>query len=220
MKVILVGGGRPLYFLAQTFRMKDHAVTIINRDATECARLARQIDATIVHGDGGDQKILEEAGNRAADVVLAATPSDPDNLITCHLARARFAVPRAVALVNDPENQSIFHELGIDAISTSLTVASLIEQRAALDQVTDLIPAGEGKVMISEITLTHSFPMAGKRVAEIDFPRDALIAVVMRDGETVIPRGDTELRCGDRVLLVTLSGSRDQALKLLTGKSP
>ncbi|MCB9878209.1 MAG: NAD-binding protein [Planctomycetes bacterium] len=218
MKVIIIGGGRSLYFLAQTFRKKGHAVTIINRDAAECTKLAQQIDATIVHGDGSDQRILEEAGARAAAVVLAATPSDPDNLIACQLAKTRFTVPRAIALVNDPDNQSIFRQLGIDAISTALTVASLIEQRATLDQVTDLIPAGDGKVTISEVTLTESFSFAGRPVAEIEFPRDALIAVVIRNGETVIPRGDTELRVGDRVLLVTLSDSHERALNILTGE--
>lgn len=218
MKVIIIGGGRSLYFLAQTFGRKGHTVTIINLDAAECARLAGQIDATIVHGDGSDQRILEEAGARAADVVLAATPSDPDNLIACHLARTRFTVPRAIALVNDPDNQSVFRDLGIDGISTALTVASLIEQRAALDQVTNLIPAGDGKVTISEVTLAESFPQAGRPIAEIEFPRDALIAVVIRDGETIIPRGDTELSVGDRVLLVTLSETHDQALKVLTGE--
>ena len=218
MRVILIGGGRSVYFLAQTFRRQNHTVTIINRDAAECARLAGQIDATIVHGDGTDQHILEEAGARCADVVLAATPSDPDNLIGCQLARSRFAVPRAIALVNDPDNQSIFRELGIDAISTAITVASLIEQRAALDQVPNLIPAGEGKVTISEVMLTESFPLAGKPISTIAFPRDALIAVVFRDGESIIPRGDTELRAGDRVMLVTVSASHGQALKVLTGR--
>lgn len=218
MKVIIIGGGRSLYFLAQTFRKKGHAVTIINRDAAECTRLAQQVDATIVQGDGSDQRILEEAGARAAAVVLAATPSDSDNLIACQLAKTRFTVPRAIALVNDPDNQSIFRQLGIDAISTALTVASLIEQRAALDQVTDLIPAGDGKVTISEVTLTESFSHAGRPVSEIEFPRDALIAVVIRGSESVIPRGDTELRVGDRVLLVTLSESHEQALKILTGE--
>jgi trk system potassium uptake protein TrkA len=178
--------------------------------------LARRIEATIVLGDGSDHRILEEAGARSTDLVLAATPSDPDNLVICQVARARFEVPRAVALVNDPDNLGIFRDLGIDAISTSLTVASLIEQRLAFDQVTNLIPANEGKVMITEVTLAPSFPLAGRPIAGIELPRDCLIAVVMRDGETIIPRGSTELRCGDRVLLVTLSASRDEALRILT----
>ena len=217
MRVILVGGGRPLYFLAQTFLAKGHDVTLVNRNAGECSRLAQQIKATVVHGDGSDPRILEEAGARGADIVLAATPSDPDNLITCRLAQARFEVPRAVALVNDPENQSVFRQLGIDAISVSSTVASLIEQLAVRDQVTDLIPAGGGRVMISEVVLDASSPLDGRRIGEIEFPRKALIAMVMRETETIIPRGDTELRRGDRVLVVTLAEERDEALRLLTG---
>jgi trk system potassium uptake protein TrkA len=220
MKVILVGGGRPLYFLAQTFLGKGHSLTIINRNPDECERLARELeDAIIVKGDGSDRRILDEAGARGADVIIAATRSDPDNLIACHLARARFEVPRAVALVNDPENQSIFRELGIDAIWTSQTIASLIEQRTALDLVTNLIPAAEGKVTISEVTLSADSPVLGRSLAQIeDFPKDALIAVVTRDGEPLIPKGVTELRENDRVLLVTLSGIHAHALKLLTGK--
>lgn len=217
MKVILVGGGRPLYFLAQAFRAKGHAVVVVNRDSADCVRLKRTLDATIVHGDGSEPRILEDAGARSADVVLAATPSDPDNLITCQLARSRFAVPRAVALVNDPENEAVFRALGIDAISTASTVASLIEQRTALDQVTDLIPAGGGRVTISEVTLTDSGRATGRPIAEIAFPRGALIAIVMRDGEAIVPRGDTTLAIGDRVLMVSLAESRDAALRILTG---
>jgi trk system potassium uptake protein TrkA len=219
MNVILVGGGKALYFLGLTFLSKRHSVTVVTRNVADCTRLARQIDATIVHGDASDPKILEEAGAREADVVLAATPSDPDNLVICQMARIRFHVPRAVALVNDPDNQSIFQALGVDAISTSLTVASLIEQRAALDQVTNLIPAGEGKVQISEIALNETSPVVGCRLAEIELPRDSLIAVVIRDGETLIPRGTTDLRAGDHVLVVTLSEAHGPALKVLTGQS-
>lgn len=219
MKAILVGGGRPLYFLAQTFLAKGHVVTIINSEAEECARLAGRLAATVVHGDGSDLRFLEEAGARTADLVLAATPSDPDNLVACQLAKSRFAVPRVVALVNDPDNQDVFQALGVEAISTSLTIASLLEQRAALDQVTNLIPAGDGRVTISEVVLSDDVPLGGKAIGKADFPRDALIAVVIRGAETIIPKGDTSLAHGDRIVLVALAGARDRALKVLTGSS-
>lgn len=217
MKVIIVGGGRAVHFLAQTFARNGHAVTIINRDAAECVRMANRLSATIVRGDGTEHRLLEEAGARAADVVLAATASDADNLICCQLARARFAVPRAIALVNDPDNRVVFEELGIDAISTALTVASLIEQRATLDRVTNLIPASDGAVSIVELTLDATFAPRERSIATLGLPRDALIAVVTREAETIIPRGDTELRVGDRLLLVTLAKSHARALEILTG---
>ena len=217
MKVILVGAGRALYFLAQTFRRNGHAVTLVVRDAAECARLATETEATVVHGDGSNARVLEDAGARVADLVLAATASDADNLVVCQEARIRFAVPRVVALVNDPDNQAVFKSLGVDAISTALTVAGLVEQWATCDQVTHLVPAGNGKVTIAEVTLGAGFAGHDRPIVELGFPRDALIAVVMRDGETLVPSGATHLLRGDRVLLVALAGSHAGALRRLTG---
>ncbi|MEQ8765349.1 MAG: TrkA family potassium uptake protein [Planctomycetota bacterium] len=219
MKVILVGSGRTLYFLGQTFVAQGHSITIIDRDSDDCLKLARNLKATIVQGDASEPSILEEAGARGADIVLAATESDPDNLIICHMAQSRFGVPRAVALVNDPDNQNIFRKLGVDAISTSLTVASLIEQRAAFDQVMNVIPASEGRVMISEVALDERSPVVGLRLADVQLPEDALIAVLNRGSETLIPRGHTVLESGDRVLVVMLTRSREATLFKLTGQS-
>lgn len=218
MNVLLVGGGRPFQFLAQRFVASGHHVTMINRDAAECKRLARLVQGTVVQGDGSDERILEEAGARTAGIVLAATEADADNLLICQTARTRFGVPRAVALVNDPDNQEIFQALGIDAISTALTIASLIEQRAELDQVTELIPAAQGKATLSEIVLTSDCSAIGKRLADLAVPRDALVAVLLRNGDAVIPRGDTVLGAGDRVLVVALAKARDTALAFFAGK--
>lgn len=219
MNVLLVGGGRPVQFLAQRFAAAGHAVTLVCRNRAECRRLSRLVEGTVVQGDGSDERVLDDAGARGARIVLAATSSDPDNLIVCETALSRFGVPRSVALVNDPENQVVFQKLGIDAISTALTIASLIEQRAALDQVTELIPAVEGQVTMTEVVLAPNSPVIGARLADAALPRDALVAVVVRNGGAVIPRGDTVLRGGDRVVLVTLAKARDAALALLTASA-
>lgn len=218
MRVLLVGDGRPILFLGQAFRSKGHHLTVIDPLPEECARLASRLDAIIVNGDGSDPAVLEEAGARSADIVLAATTRDADNLVVCQLARSRFGVPRSVALVNDPDNQRLFGELGLEALSTSLTIASLIEQRASISEVTDLIPAVGGRVSISELRLGEDFALDGWRVRDIGLPRDALIAVLMRGSETLVPRGETPLHSGDRLLLIALSGSMERALRLLTGQ--
>lgn len=217
MRLLVVGGGRPVQFLAQRLLSARHGVTVICRSPGECRRLARLVDTTIVQGDGSDERVLSDAGARSADVVLAATPSDPDNFVVCQTAKARFEVPRAVALVNDPENQPVFQALGIEAVSTALTVASLIEQRAALDQVTELIPALQGQVTMSEVTLSPASPVVGRRLADITLPHQALVAVLVRDGAVEVPRGATVLEAGDRVLVVTLAAAREPTLALLTG---
>lgn len=219
MKVVIVGGGNPVYFLCRTFLAKGHKVTLIDRSHDDCERIARRTKATVLHGDGTDPAILEEAGAHGADALLAVTPNDQDNLAACQLARVQFEVPRAVALVNDPDNEAVFGKLGVKAFSTVRAIASMIEQRAGLDEVLNLIPAAEGKVNITEVKLPPSAPVAGKTLRELALPPDCLVAVVLRNGDAVVPRGDTELRSGDRLVVITLPANHGPVLKALTGET-
>ena len=153
MKVLIVGGGTTLFFLCRTFAARGYEVVVINRDREECVQLARELSATVVCGDGSDAAVLKDAGAMAADAVLAITPNDEDNLVTCQLAALKFGVPRAVALANDPDNAEVFEKLGVSSFSTTRSVSSLIEQRASLEQITNLLPVGEGRVNVTEVVL-------------------------------------------------------------------
>ena len=219
MKVLIVGGGRAVYFLCRTFLAKGHDVAVINREREECVRMARRLKATVVHGDASDPTILDEAGAHGADAVLAVTPHDQDNLAICQLAAVQYGVPRTVAMVNDPDNEEVFQKLGVAAFSTTRTIASMIEQRTALDEITNLIPVGEGKVNITEIKLQPDSPVVGKTLRGLSLPSDSLIAVVLRQGEAVIPRGDTELRTGDQIVLITLPANHGPVLRAITGET-
>lgn len=217
MKLIIVGGGKTLYFLTRNFTAKGYAVVIINRNREECVRLARQLTATVVFGDGSDARMLKEAGAMSADVVLAITPNDQDNLIICQVASIQFGVPRAIALANDPDNTAIFEKLGVSAFSTTHIVGSLIEQRASLEQIINLLPVGEGRVNVTEIVIDTNAPVAGKFLRDIVLPENALVAVVMRDHQAIVPRGASRLVAGDRVVLITLPENHGAVLKAFTG---
>ncbi len=218
MKVLIVGGGNTLYFLCRNFTAKGYEVVVINRNREECVQLARQLSATVVCGDGSDAGILKEAGVMGADAVLAITPNDQDNLVICQLASLQFGVPRAVALANDPDNVEIFERLGVSAFSTIRIVGSLIEQRASLEQITNIVPVAEGRVNVTEIVLDAGFPVAGKLLKDIELPENALVAVVIRDKESIVPRGATRLLAGDRVVLITLPENHGPVLKAFTGE--
>jgi len=153
-----------------------------------------------------------------ADVVLAITPNDQDNLVICQLASLQFGVPRAVALANDPDNAEIFQNLGVSAFSTTHIVGSLIEQRASIEQITNLLPVAEGKVNVTEIALDAGFPVAGKLLKDIELPENALVAVVIRESQPIVPRGATRLLAGDRVVLITLPENHGPVLKAFTGE--
>jgi trk system potassium uptake protein TrkA len=217
MKVLIVGAGKTLYFLCRNFTAKGYEVVIINRDRAECVQLARQLSATVVCGDGSDAVILKEAGAIDADAVLAITPNDQDNLVICQLAAIQFGVPRAIALANDPDNAEIFEKLGVSAFSTTKIVGSLIEQRASLEQIINLLPVGEGRVNVTEIILDAGSPVAGKLLKDIVLPENALVAVLIRDNQPIVPRGANQLQTGDRVVLITLPENHGAVLKAFTG---
>jgi len=218
MKVLIVGGGKTLYFLCRNLTAKGYEVVIVNRDKTECVQLARQLSATVVFGDGSDVRILKEAGAMRTDAVLAITPNDQDNLVICQLASLRFGVPRTMALANDPDNAEVFNRLGVSAFSTTHIVGSLIEQRASLEQIINLLPVGEGRVNVTEIVLDADSPISGKRLKDINLPQNALVAVIIRDNQPIVPRGANELMAGDRVVLITLPENHGPVLKAITGE--
>jgi len=218
MKILIIGTGKTLYFLCRNFTAKGYEVVIINRDRGECVHLARQLSALVVCGDGSDAKILKEAGAMGADVVLAITPNDQDNLVICQLASIQFGVPRAIALANDPDNAEIFEKLGVSAFSTTHIVGSLIEQRASLEQIINLMPVGEGRVNVTEIMVEPDSQVAGKLLKDVDLPENTLVAVVIRDNQPIIPRGFNMLTGGDRVVLITLPENHGRALKAFTGE--
>jgi trk system potassium uptake protein TrkA len=218
MKVLIVGGGKTLYFLCRSFTSKGYEVVIINRDREECVQLARQLSAMVVCGDGSDATVLKEAGAMGADVVLAITPNDQDNLIICQLASIQFDVSRAIALANDPDNAEIFEKLGVSAFSTTHIVGSLIEQRASLEQIVNLLPVGGGRVIATEVVLDPHSPVAGKLLKDIVLPENALVAVVIRNNQPIVPRGANQLLAGDRVVLITLPENHGLVLRAFTGE--
>ncbi|MBN1931507.1 MAG: TrkA family potassium uptake protein [Desulfobacterales bacterium] len=219
MKVLIVGGGKTLYFICRNFIAKGYEVVIINRKKDECIQLARQLSAMVICGDGSDAAILKDAGIIGADAVLAITPNDQDNLVICQLASLKFGVTKVLAMANDPDNTEIFEKLGVSAFSTTQIVGSLIEQRASLEQVLNLMSVGEGRVNVTEIILDVDSPVAGKVLKDIDLPENALIAVLIRDNQPIVPRGANNLLAGDRLVLITLPENHGSALKVFTGES-
>jgi trk system potassium uptake protein TrkA len=218
MKILIIGSGKTLYFLCRNFTSAGYDVVIINRNRRECQNLAKELKAKVVYGDGSDVKVLMEAGAMGADVVLAITPHDQDNLIICQLAAIQFGVTRTVALANDPDNVEIFEQLGVRTFSTTLIIGSLIEQRASLEQIINLLPIGGGRVNVTEILLDEESPVVGKHLKNIALPENVLIAVLIRNGQPIIPGGATQLRAGDRIVLVTMPANHGPALKAITGK--
>ncbi|MBX2999754.1 MAG: TrkA family potassium uptake protein [Caldilineaceae bacterium] len=220
MKCILVGGGKTAYFLARDFISKGYEVALIVRNGEEATALSRQVRAPVLRGDGSNPLLLEDAGARQADVLLALTPHDEDNLVACQLAQRMYGVPRTIALVNDPENEEIFRQLGITvAVSATRIIATLIEEQTSFDDITNLFAVAEGRIMVTEVHLSADAPAVDKTLQALNLPEGALVAGIVREETTIVPRGTTRLQRSDRLILVAQPDNYGVLLRALIGEA-
>lgn len=214
MRVILVGGDKIVYSLAQQFTRRDYHVTVINHDLVDCHDLVRHTDATVILGDGTSPSGLDEAGARRADAVIALTSDDQDNLVACQIASRKFGVPKTIALVNDPENEAIFRRLGVKiAFSATRIIASIIDQETDFENITALMPLARGRISVKDVRLTRGSPAVGKTLQELG--TEALIACIIRNEEVILPRGATELMAGDHLILISKPENEQRDLEIL-----
>jgi len=218
MRVIIIGGSKTVYFLTRQFMRRNYHVTILNLDPSLCRMMAQDTKATVVIGDGTDVNRLEEAGARQADVFLALTNHDQDNLIACQLAKNLFGVPRTIALVNDPDNEEIFLRLGVTvAFSATRLIGSILDQETDFDSITAYLPLAEGRVGVTDVELTEDAPAVGKTLIELELTDKALIACIIRDDEFIVPRGSTRLQVNDHLLLISHPEDLKQNIETLCG---
>ncbi|MBS3956888.1 MAG: TrkA family potassium uptake protein [Clostridiales bacterium] len=222
MYIVINGGGKVAAYLARTMLNAGHDVAIIEKRAEIVERLVAELPrhALIIHGDGCDSLFQEDAGTGRADVFVASTGDDDDNLVACQLAKVAFAVPRAIARVNNPKNEHIFNKLGIEAISSTTIISRMIEEEATVGDIRTLIALRKGNMAIVEIELpTDQCVVCGKRIADLNLPAECvLVAIVRGEDEVVTVRGDTELQPGDTIIAFTAVERERELKRVLTGK--
>src|SRR2546423_7667041 len=198
MYIIIVGGGGVGYYLARTLVKAHHEVLLMERDRSEHKRLAEELGEVVMQGDGCEVRIMEEAGGARADAVVAVTGDDDDNLVICQMAKMHFNVPRTIARVNDPRNESLFHRFGIDAtVSSTKIIYNLIEQEIEVNEVIPLAALRRGNIEIVEVEIGAKSRVLNRKVQEARLPEDALIISIIRGEHGMSPTIDTSFEMGD-----------------------
>jgi trk system potassium uptake protein len=218
VKAIIAGAGNVGTFLAADLHEAGHQVLVIEKVPEIVARAEPTLSVQWLLGDACEVSVLEAAGTAEADVVVAATGDDEDNLVVSLLAKQEFAVPRVVARVNHPKNQWLFNETwGVDvSVSTPLLLSALAEEAVTVGSMVRLLQLDRGEARLVEVTLAEESPAVGQSIGDLGIPRDASIVAVLRDGHVVVPRGGTTLTTGDEVLaLVTSSDETEEAVRRL-----
>ena len=219
MKVSIAGGGVVGQSIAQDLVKNGHEVLIVESDAAVVARQPEEPGIRWYAGDACEVSTLQRSGWGDAEVVVAATGDDEDNLVVSLLSKQEFAVPRVIARVNHPKNRWMFNETwGIDvSVSIPHLITALVEEAVSVGTLVRLLHFAEGKAGLVEVTLAEGSPALERQLSELGMPRDASIVAVVRERRVVVPRGDTVLLAGDEVIALVTSESEDAVRRILVG---
>lgn len=220
MKVVVAGAGNIGRHLAVDLAQRGHEVTLVEVADAVLARVNAESVITI-RGDACAPPVLERAGAREADVVVAATGDDEDNLVISLLAKEEFAVPRVLARVNNPANEWLFDEQwGVDlAVSPPHMLTALVEEEVSTGDLVSIMRLQRGQVELVEVRLDDRSPAINRRVQDLDLPSDVTLVAVVRDGHVTPCRGTTPLAAGDEVLALCATGRQDELRARLVGST-
>jgi len=212
MKALIAGAGRLGTQIAQVLAAARNDVTLVDIDDDRIAGLEGHLPVRLLAGDACEPDILEHAGVLTADLVIATTGDDEDNLVISLLAKRQFEVPRVAARVNDTENTWLFDQKwGVDtAVPAATPLISLIEEATGATDTVALLRLSKAGVDVIETAITPQSRAAGRALAEITLPAGTVIATVIRDGQPTVPTPDKRLRPGDELLVVSHAATEQE----------
>jgi trk system potassium uptake protein TrkA len=217
MFAIVAGGGKVGSNVARTLLRRRHEVTLIEQRRDRYELLEQEFEYQVQNGDATELFVLERAGiGRPADIVIAVTGDDEDNLVIGQLAREKYGIERVVARVNDPRNQQLFELLGLaQTVSATQMVLGLIEHEVPAHELIHLLELRKENLEIVEVEVDDGAPAAGRRVEQLSLPEGARLISVMRNGKAEIAVGSTRLEAGDQVLAILEPGREHELRRIL-----
>lgn len=210
MYVIIAGAGKVGWNLARELIAKGSEVTLIESDRSWYLTVEQELEHAVHYGDATELWVLERAGIQRADLVIAVTGDDEDNLLICQIAKEKYLCERIIARINNPRNRRWFEMLGIaPAVSATDLILRLIEHEVPDYGLVHLLDLRDEELEIIEVEINEGSPVAGKTVAEVDLPDGSLIISLLRGGKGFVPKANSEILAGDEMLLVLDPGLED-----------
>jgi trk system potassium uptake protein TrkA len=222
MFIIIVGGGKVGTYLARGLLKQQHEVVVIEKDGKKAQMMTNLLETDVaIVGDGCDPNVLLQAGIARADVVVADTGDDEDNLVVVLIAKKQ-SKARCIARVNNPKNKMIFESLDtekpVTVISSTEIILAHIDDRLNNFNLEPLARVGKGDLELVQLSIPAGSPARGKRVADLDLPRGCVVVAVDRGaGDVVIPNGDTTIAAGDDVIAMIKREARQDVCDVLVG---
>ena len=219
MYIVVIGGGRLGYYLAKALLDEDHEVLIIEKDAPICENIVAELGSICIRGDGCEVSILTEVGTGRADMLIAVTGDDEDNLVTCQVAKHKFNVPRTIARVRNPQNEAIFKKLGVDVtVSSTNIILERIAEEVPTYPLTHLLSITDKGLEIVEIKIPPDATTVGKAIKELSLPKGSTLSLIIRkEHKPFAPKSTTILEAADQIIAVTTPESEEELRATLRG---
>jgi trk system potassium uptake protein TrkA len=222
MFIIIVGGGKVGTYLARALLAQEHEVVVVEKDPRRAQMMSNVLESEIAMvGDGCDPLVLDQAGVRRSDIVVADTGDDEDNLVVCLIAKKN-SNARVISRVNNPKNKQIFESIDrerpITLISSTEVILDAINDQVNARDYAIITKLKDGDLELLKLVVGDAAHSNGKKITEIGLPRSSIVVAVDRPGEElVIPNGDTQIKAGDQVIVMIRKDNRDEVRKALAG---
>lgn len=220
MYIVIVGGGRIGYYLTKTLIEEGHEVVIIEKEAALVETLNNEFGSICVQGDGCELATLIQVGTKRADMFIAVTGEDPDNLVSCQMAKQQFNIPRTVARIRNPGNEALFKQLGVDVtVSGTNVILEYIQEELPTHPLTHLMDIEESGEVIVVIRIPDNAASIGQPIRNLDIPEESKLVLVINATNIKhrIPTKNTVIKSGDRIIATTTRKQEDQLREALTG---
>jgi trk system potassium uptake protein TrkA len=215
MYVIIAGAGKVGWNLARELVEDGHEITVIESDRDRYMVVEEELEHAVHYGDATELWVLERAGIARADMVIAVTGDDEDNILISQVAKEKYLVENTIARANNPRNVAHFELLGIrPVVSATDLILRLIEHEVPHHGLVHLLDLRQEQLEIIELEVAEKAPAAGKRIEDLPLPDGCLVVSVLREGSGFVPNADTVIEGGDEVLAVLSHGDEDEILNL------
>lgn len=220
MYIIVIGGGKIGYHLSKALMAEGHEILVIEKDRSRIEFICGELGSICLLGDGCEAAIQAEAGTARADMLIAVTGDDEDNLVACQVAKYKFKVPRTIARSNNPKNETLFRMLGIDfTVSSTNVIMENIQQEVPTHILTHLLKIQDKGVEIVEIKIPADSTSVGKRIGDIVLPAGSvLMLIIRREQKPQMATPEIIIQTGDEIIALTPTETEEQLKTALRGK--
>jgi len=211
MYIIVVGGGRVGYYLIKALLEEGHEVLLIDKSALVCRVINDELGGVCTQGDGCEAATLAEIGTARADMFVAVTGDDEDNLVACQVAKHKFNVPRTISRVRNPQNEALFKELGVDVtVSATSLILEAIEAEVPTHPLTHLLTLRDKGLTLVDVRVPPESKAVGKAINKLELPSGSVVILIIQKARRpIVPAPDTVIQAEDQVVAVTAPESED-----------